>query len=247
MGWDNASTIATEVRDPRRTYPRAMLLSAALVALTYVLPLAAVKVAGISVDQFTTGSWTDAARTLAGPLLGAAIVIGGMVCGFGMFNALVLSYTRLPVALAEDSMLPHWFAARNRHGAPWVSVLICGLAWALALRFTFERLISIDLILYGSSLILEFVALIVLRFREPGLPRPFRAGSLAATFALGAGPTVLIFFAMFAAHQERMAHMPALVFGLLVAAAGPVLYLISRKVWSRPSLPTADGLEAPGD
>jgi amino acid transporter len=247
MGWDNASTIAKEVKDPRRTYPRAMLLSAALVAVTYVLPLAAVKVAGISVDQFTTGSWTDAARTLAGPLLGVAIVLGGMICGFGMFNALVLSYTRLPVALAEDSMLPHWFAARNRHGAPWISVVICGLAWALALRFTFERLISLDLILYGSSLILEFVALIVLRFREPGLARPFRAGSLATTFALGAGPTALIIFAMYAAHQERMAHMPALIFGLLVAAAGPILYLISCKAYGRHSLPDTDAVEVQGD
>ncbi len=247
MGWDNASTIAKEVKDPRRTYPRAMLLSAALVAFTYVLPLAAVKVAGIPVSQFTTGSWTDAARTLAGPLLAVAIVLGGMVCGFGMFNALVLSYTRLPVALAEDSMLPPWFAAHNRHGAPWISVVICGLAWALALRFSFERLISIDLILYGSSLILEFVALIVLRFKEPGLPRPFRVGNLFMVCLLGAGPTALIVFAIVAAHQERMAHMPALLFGFLVAAAGPFLYLISRKAWRRPSLPQDAALEALGD
>jgi amino acid transporter len=75
-------------------------------------------------------------------------------------------------------MLPRIFARRNLRGVPWVSVLILGLAWALALKLPFERLISIDLILYGSSLILEFVALVVLRVREPNLPRPFRAGSL---------------------------------------------------------------------
>ena len=75
-------------------------------------------------------------------------------------------------------MLPRVLARRNRRGVPWVSVLFCGLAWALALKLPFERLISIDLILYGSSLLLEFVALAVLRFREPELDRPFKAGNL---------------------------------------------------------------------
>ena len=40
MGWDNASTIATEVERPQRTYPRAMLAAVVIVALTYILPVA---------------------------------------------------------------------------------------------------------------------------------------------------------------------------------------------------------------
>src|ERR1700722_14247189 len=64
MGWDNASTVAQEVERPQRNYPRAMLISAALVAVTYILPLAAVGLAGVPADQFSTGAWTDAARTM---------------------------------------------------------------------------------------------------------------------------------------------------------------------------------------
>jgi amino acid transporter len=105
-------------------------------------------------------------------LLGIAVVAGGAITGIGMFNALVMSYT--PPAHGHG---------RRRHAAagrrqtqqprrPWVSVVLCGLAWALALKLPFERLISIDLILYGSSLLLEFVALVVLRIREPNLERP---------------------------------------------------------------------------
>ena len=48
MGWDNASTVAQEVKEPQRNYPRAMLTAAGLVALTYVLPLAAVATGGDS-------------------------------------------------------------------------------------------------------------------------------------------------------------------------------------------------------
>jgi amino acid transporter len=202
--------------------------------VSYVVPLAAMGFAGLAIAQFTTGSWTDAATALAGPWLGIAIVLGGTITGLGMFNALMMSYARIPMVLAEDGMLPSFMAIRNRHGVPWVALLICATAWALALQFSFERLISIDLMLYGASLILEFVALVVLRLREPNLERPFKAGNLAMAIAIGVMPTALIIYAAVSARDERMGHMPALLFGLLVAVAGPIFYWISRSVWSRP-------------
>lgn len=225
MGWDNASTIGREVENPRRNYPLAMLGSALLVTLSYVLPLAAVAAAGIPAAEFSTGAWVDAARVIGGPVLALAVAAGGMISGFATFNALVLSYTRLPMAMAEQGELPNWVGAKNRNGAPWAAILLCGSAWALALRFNFERLISIDLILYGSSLVLEFIALAVLRRKEPNLARPFAAGKgILSACLIGVGPTTLILYAMYAARQERMAHLPALAFGGLVTAAGPLFY-----------------------
>jgi amino acid transporter len=239
MGWDNASTVAQEVENPQRNYPRAMLISAALVAATYIVPLAAVGLAGIPADQFSTGAWTDAARSLGGPgLFGAglalAVVIGGMLNGAGMFNALMMSYARIPYALAADGLLPGFLtrttpASPSRAPVPWASVLVCAVAWALALRLSFERLISIDLVLYGASLLLEFVALVVLRLREPSLARPFRIpGGVPAAILAGVGPAALIAFALYAARDERVGPLPALAFAALVAAAGPLAYLLAR-------------------
>jgi len=239
MGWDNASTVAQEVEDPQRNYPRAMLVSAALVALTYIVPLAAVGLAGVPADRFSTGAWTDAARFIAGPgrvgsALVLAVVAGGMLNGGGMFNALMLSYARVPYALAQDGLLPHFLtrttrATPARAPVPWASVLVCAAAWALALRLSFERLISIDLVLYGASLLLEFVALAVLRVREPALPRPFRIpGGLPAAIAAGVGPAALIAFALYAARQERVGPLPALAFAAIIAAAGPLAWLLAR-------------------
>jgi amino acid transporter len=176
---------------------------------------------------------------MVGPWLGIAIVLGGMLTSVGMFNALTMSYARLPMVLAEDGMLPGFLARRNRRGAPWFAVLVCAVAWALALRFSFERLISLDLILYGSSLILEFVALVVLRLREPTLERPFRAGSFALACVIGAVPTALILYADFASRHEHMAHMPALVLGALIAAGGPLFYVISKMTSKRPDVVVA--------
>ena len=234
MGWDNASTIAQEVQDPQRTYPRAMLLSIALVAATYVLPLAAVALAGIPAAEFTTGAWVDAARTLGGAgLWGAglafAVVAGGTISGVGMFNALMMSYTRIPFAMAEAGLLPRVLTRRTQAGVPWLSVLLCAAAWGLAVQISFERLISIDLVLYGAALLLEFVALVVLRVRDPGLVRPFRIpGGTVGALAAGVGPALLIAFALWAARDERMAGMPSLLFALLLASMGPLLYGSAR-------------------
>lgn len=240
MGWDNASTVAQEVEDPQRNYPLAMVSAAMLVAVTYILPLAAVALMGISVANFSTGSWADAARMIGGPLLGTAVVAGGAINGFGMFNVLMMSYTRLPVAMAEDRMLPRFFTLRNRRGVPYVSVLLCGLAWALALNLKFERLISIDLILYGASLVLEFVALVVLRLREPNLERPFKAGNLAMACALGVGPTALIGYALYASRDEQLGRFSALLFASVVALVGPVLYWLTAR-WNQRQLAIATG------
>ncbi|MGA3213676.1 MAG: APC family permease, partial [Terriglobales bacterium] len=159
MGWDNASTIATQVDRPQRTYPRAMLAAVAIVALSYLLPVAAVWLTGLPAAGFDTGSWADIAGLLGGQWLRVTTVAGAMMSAFGMFNALVLSYSRVPFAMAQDGMLPRVFArVQPRTGTPWVSILTLSVAWALCLNLGFDRLITLDIMLYGGSLALEFAA-----------------------------------------------------------------------------------------
>src|SRR5580658_1071244 len=112
MGWDNASTAAGEVDRPQRTYPIAVLVAVALVALTYVVPVAAMWKAGVDPSGWETGSWVDVARVYGGPALAVAVVAGGMVSAFGMYSALCLSCSRLPAVLADDGYLPRVFTRR---------------------------------------------------------------------------------------------------------------------------------------
>jgi amino acid transporter len=229
MGWDNASTIAQEVENPQRDYPRAMFVSALCVMCVYTLPLLAVWAVGIPAARFSTGAWADAAGLLGGSVLAMSVVLAGSLDGLGTFNALTLTLTRLPYAMAEDHLLPRILTLRTRNGVPWVSVLLCGLTWALALGLTFERLISIDLLLWGASLILEFLSLIVLRRTEPGLPRPFRIpGNQLALILIGCGPMLLLAFALFNARTERMAGMNALLFAAIIGLTGPLVYALMQ-------------------
>jgi amino acid transporter len=228
MGWDNASTIAAEVRRPQRTYPRAMLLAVMVVSLTYILPVLAMWLTGMSSTSFETGSWADFAGMMAGPWLRVALVLGGMMSGFGMFNALVMSYSRLPLAMAQDGMLPSVFGTLHpKTRAPWVAILVLATGWAMCLGLGFERLVTIDILLYGMSLLLEFIALIVLRIKEPGLRRPFRVpGGMAGAVLCGICPALLLGFSVLHGEAEQIWGMSALTFGMLLIAAGIVVYCV---------------------
>jgi amino acid transporter len=232
MGWDNASTVAGEVERPQRTYLRAMLGAVALVTASYLLPVLAAAIAGIHAAEFATGAWVGAARTISGEWLAVLLTAGGALTGVAMFNALTLSYARLPLAMAEEGWLPKTFRRANRRGAPWVCVLALATVWLLALGLSFERLIAVDVTLYGASLVLEFVALAVLRKREPGLTRPFRVpGGMAGAIALGIAPAALIIYAIVASRGETMGVHSALLWCGVIAAAGPVVFAVAR--WMR--------------
>jgi amino acid transporter len=225
MGWDNASTIAAEVDQPQRTYPKAVMLALFIVALSYILPVAAVWITRLPAASWETGSWADIAGMLGGPALRVFLIAGGMFSGFAMFNALVMSYSRLPLAMSEDGMLPKVFGRLHpRTRAPWVAILVLAIGWALCLGLGFERLVTLDILIYGLSLLLEFAALVVLRIREPQLNRPFRVpGGLIGAVAIAIPPLLLLGFDIHN-QSERIWGMSSFSFGALVVAAGVAGY-----------------------
>jgi len=229
MGWDNASTIATEVERPQRTYPRAMLASVAIVSLSYVVPVAAMWMTGLAPSAWETGSWAEVASLVGGPLLRIGLIVGGMISGFGMFNALVMSYSRLPLAMSQDGMLPKFFSKLHRQSrAPWVAIVFLACCWACCLGLGFERLVTLDILLYGASLGLEFAALIWLRFREPELKRPFRVpGGKFGAIAVGVAPMLLLAFSIIRSQHEQVLGMSSFAFGLVLIGAGVLAYLVN--------------------
>ncbi len=223
MGWDNASTFAAEVEAPQRTYPRAMLFTLAAVTACYVLPALAATVTGIPPGAWAAGAWVEVARRLGGAPLAWAVVAGGAVTAVGMFNAILLSWTRLPVALGEAGLLPAAFARRSpRTGAPVASILAGALLCALFVGLGLRRLFAIDVLIYGAALLLEFAALVALRIREPDLPRPFRVpGGLAGAVAISVPPAALLALAAWMTRAEpAAAGLSAIELTGLVVAAG---------------------------
>ena len=238
MGWDNASTIAQEVERPQRTYPRAMIAAVILVAFSYVLPFTAVYLTGAPSSLFgEDGSWATVAGALGGRIAGFEwlrflIVLGGMMSAFGMFNALVMSYSRLPLALARDGMLPKLFGKMStRTNVPWLAIVVCASCWALCLGLGFKRLVTLDIMLYGASLMLEFITLVVLRIKEPNLKRGFRVpGGLTGAVLTGVFPLLLLLLAVVESNHETLLGMNGLLFGALIMLAGFLAYFVTAKL-----------------
>ncbi len=237
MGWDNASTIAQEVEKPQKTYPRAMIATVILVALSYVLPFAAVYLTGAPSSLFgEDGSWATVAGALGGKIAGIEwlrflIVLGGMMSAFGMFNALVMSYSRLPLAMAQDGMLPKAFGKTSkRTNVPWLAILVCAACWALCLGLGFKRLVTLDIMLYGASLMLEFITLVVLRIKEPNLKRGFRVpGGITGAVLTGVFPLLLLLLAVVESDHETVLGMNGLLFGAFIIIAGFAIYFVTGR------------------
>jgi amino acid transporter len=229
MGWDNASTVAGEVENPQRTYPRALLLTVGLVTAGYALPVLAAFYGGVDRSLLSTGGWVVAANRIGGNWLGSAVALGGAISGFGMFNALLLSYSRLPLALARDGFLPTVFAeTRGQAEVPVVCLLVAGCLYTLCLSLGFERLVLFDVLLYGLALLLDFAALVALRVREPDLERPFRIPLGArGLVVLSVFPLVLLIAAAYAAQRELTWSMG--VGAALILGTGPLVYDLGRR------------------
>jgi amino acid transporter len=93
----------------------------------------------------------------------------------------------------------------------------------------------LDILLYGASLALEFLALIILRRREPDLPRPFRVpGGMPGVVVVGIAPTVLLGIALIRNRSEqldlgRLGSISTLSLGGILMAAGVAYYFVAGR------------------
>jgi len=176
-GWNNVTMVASEVTKPQRNLPLALIIGTSAVigiylltnlAYFYVLPADAVA----STDRVAG----EMMRRILGAPGAGAVSIAAMISIFAALNGSILSGSRVPFAAARDGLFFRRVAhVHPIHKTPSVSIL--GLnAWAalLVLSGTYDQLyeyvIFSSVILYGMAT----AAVIVLRFKRPDMPRPYR-------------------------------------------------------------------------
>lgn len=226
-GWDNASTVLGETKDASRAYPRAMFFAVLTVMASYFVPL----IPALGATDWTTwseGSWPAiAARSAgaAGPFIASWIALAGLVSALALFNALLLTYSRIPLAMAQDGLLPSALAETDARGTPRRAVLVAGAFYSVFALFPFGQLVVADFLLYAAALFLEFGALVVLRIREPGLRGVFRIPmGVKGVIALTVSPSlVLLLVIWLSAHDGEFA-LPSLIGSAIGLAVGPLVY-----------------------
>jgi amino acid transporter len=233
IGWDNASTVQGEVRDASRSYPRALAFALPLVAAGYLVPL----LTTLSATDWTTwseGSWPSialAAGGRLGPVLAAWIALAGMVSAVALFNALLLSYSRIPFVMAADGLLPAALGRTDVRGTPRNAVLFAAVCYSLFMLLPFSGLVVADVLLYSLALMLELGALIKLRRSEPALRGAFRIPiGTAGVTALACLPLVVLLLVTGLSVADGEYGVPALLGAALAIGAGPLCYFAARRM-----------------
>ena len=190
-GYYNVTFLGGEVRDPGRTIPRALLLSIGIVTVLYLLLNASVvallgapAMMRMAADPNQPALLTAAMQPAYAPALGAqaAIWLGRLaavlvaVTAFASVFALLLGYSRIPFAAARDG---NFFAPFGQlhptRGFPHVSLLVLGGVAGVCCFFSLRDVIAALVVLrIALQFGLQQVGVLVLRVRQPNLPRPFR-------------------------------------------------------------------------
>lgn len=231
-GWNEAAYLSAELEDVRRNMVRALTASLLLISALYVLVnwafLHALGLAGTAASSQVAA---DVMRRAWGD--GGAILISALVAVAALTtaNASVFTGARTSYALGCDVMRFRWLGRWNpRTGTPVNALLLQGaVSIALVLLGTttrrgFETMVEYTAPVFWLFFLLTGVAFFVLRRREPGTPRPFRAPLFPLTPLVFCGTCAYLLYSSLA-----YTGVGALV-GVAVLAVGAVLLLLQRPV-----------------
>ncbi|HMJ05652.1 MAG TPA: amino acid permease [Chthoniobacterales bacterium] len=240
--WTNVTFTGSEIREPGRTLPRALLLGCGLVVVLYVLANLAY-VATLSLGEIAHAPQNRVAvaslRAILGAPGAAAMAAAIMVSTFGCDNGLILAGARVYYAMARDRLFFGAIARTNARHVPAVALVIQGI-WAAFL--TLPRTVSVDpatgAARYGNvyTQLLEYIvaadlifyvllvaAVMVLRRKNPEMPRPYRAWGYPVV------PLVSIAVALFLIVDLAILAPETCGIGCLLVLSGLPVYFLSTR------------------
>jgi APA family basic amino acid/polyamine antiporter len=239
--WTNVTFIGSEVRDPGKNLPRALLWGCGTVVLLYLLAnLAYIAVLPLPEIQHAPQNRVAVAMMNAvfghpGAICMAAAI---MISTFGCDNGLILSGARVYFAMARDRLFFQKIATTNRYHVPAAALVAQGI-WTAVLTLPrtvttnaamhevgygnvytqlLEYIVSADLLFY----LLMIVALIILRRKKPSAERPYRTWGypLVPLLSILLAGLLIIDFAFLAPATSGM--------GILIVLTGVPVYFLWR-------------------
>lgn len=178
--WDNVSTLAGEVEEPQKTFPRALFASGLLTCLGYLIPLLAATGATNNLNQskWVDGYFADLAAMIAGgngKWLKYWVEAGAVFSAIGLYEAQLSTCAFQILGMANIGVVPQFFGVRSKwFNTPWFGILLSTLV-VLAVSFMdFANIISSVNFLYSLGMLLEFATFLWLRRTMAGLKRPYK-------------------------------------------------------------------------
>lgn len=237
-GYEQLSTVAQEVDNPRRNYPLALAIVVPMSIATYFLPTATSLAALNNWQDWESSYFSKAALLIGGPLLALAVTIAAAVGNISLLNSTILGTTRMPFALAEDGFLPKQFTRLHpRYGTPATCIIVSSIIYALLARNTVVHLITIYAWLRVATTLMTALSGWRLRKTHPQLERTFTIpGGKLGLFYSAAAPIFMGIVATVGSILSAQSGEDKFVlkWGPLAILLGPAAYLILRRKKQRP-------------
>lgn len=173
--WDSASTLAGEVEEPHKTFPKALFFAGLLTCLGYLIPLLAATGA-MPLDQqvWVDGYFANVASLIAGNWLKYWMEIGAVLSIIGLFEAQLSSAAYQLLGMSDLGFIPKIFGERSKlFNTPWMAILVSTFVALAMTFFSFTEIISTVNFLYSLGMLLEFASFLKLRKKFPTMKRPF--------------------------------------------------------------------------
>ncbi|MBY0039416.1 amino acid permease [Bacillus cereus] len=178
-GWIHVGNIAGEMKNPKKDLPKAIILGLSIVMIVYLL----INIAFLLVMSATALAGTDTpasevATILFGTMGGKLVSIGILISVFGTINGYIMTGMRIPYAMALENKLPFskWFATlSNKSRIPYNSgIFILLISVIMMLVGGFNTLTDMLVFVIWIFYTMTFLAVFILRKREPDLIRPYK-------------------------------------------------------------------------
>lgn len=223
IGFDEVITLSEETRDPRRTVPRALMLSLGISTVLYIgVSVVAVSVLGADGLALSLRPLTDVMSQAVG---GVAVTIVGVIALVTTTNTTLLVVTaasRMIYSMAATGSLPSGLSRVHNRQAPWRAILfVTIIAGSLTLVGDLKLLASATDALIYVMFILTNIVVIVLRKRRPEATRPFRV-----PFDIGWVPVVPIVGIIVTVGMSSQLDISSILLALLFIAAGIAIFFV---------------------
>lgn len=221
IGFDEVITLSEETHDPRRTVPRALMLSLGISTVLYIgVSVVAVSVLGADGLALSLRPLTDVMSQAVG---GVAVTIVGVIALVTTTNTTLLVVTaasRMIYSMAATGSLPSGLSRVHNRQAPWRAILFVTIAaGSLTLIGDLKLLASATDALIYVMFILTNIVVIVLRKRRPEATRPFRV-----PFDIGWVPVVPIVGIIVTVGMSSQLEISSILLALLFIVAGIAIF-----------------------
>jgi amino acid transporter len=231
-GWIEITYVGSEVTDPERNLPRAIVLSTViaiglycLVTASFAYVLSPAKMAASSLVA------SDAAQVTLGHAGAGLVAVAIMIATLGSNNGIVLTAARVPYAMARDGLLPRWLGdVHPRFLTPVPSlvaqgIISIGLTWIStepSWKDTYGRLFTYVVLAEFVFYAMSCGAVLWLRYTAPELVRPYKAWGFPVT------PVVFIVFSVWLVINTALAEPRSTAEGAVLILAGLPFYWWQR-------------------